>query len=150
SAARDAARTVKLAVLVAADTRTAVPGVASSAEATPPLDGSQTRPHTGTGLHAATGKLNANQQLLIDSMKASRGRVPVETLQGLNVPRTTLSMLVRRGLIEIIEEPQDFTVSKIRARRSPFEFDFSAQQKKALERILAAASGRKFAGALLH
>src|SRR5262249_1997345 len=111
SAARDAARTVKIAVLVAA-------------EASPPQDGSETRPHTGPG------KLNANQQSLISALKAAGGPASVETLQALDVPRTTLSTLVKRGLIEIVEEPQGFTVSKIKARRSPFEFNFSAQQKK--------------------
>ena len=77
SAVRDAARTVKIALLKSAD-----------------------------------GKVNANQRLLVETLAAAGGRVPAETLQALEIPRTTLSTLVKRGLIEIIEEPAAFAVSR--------------------------------------
>src|SRR5712691_3099121 len=63
SAARDAARMVKVAVLL-------------GAEASPPLDGSETRLYTG--------KLNDNQRVLIDALAASGGKVPVEALRELD------------------------------------------------------------------
>src|SRR2546430_307199 len=72
SAARDATRSIKVAVLM-------------GAEASPPADGAETRSHIG--------KLNENQRALIDALAASGGRVPVEALRGLDVPRTTLSTL---------------------------------------------------------
>ncbi len=53
-------------------------------------------------LKTAEGKLNANQQTLVDTLAAAGGKVAVETLQGLEVPRTTLGTLVKRGLVEII------------------------------------------------
>ncbi|MBI3478622.1 MAG: primosomal protein N' [Acidobacteria bacterium] len=139
SAARDASRTVKVAVLL-------------GAEASPPLDGSETRPHESRSRETRphVGKLNDNQRALIDALAAAGGKVPVDTLRGLNVPRTTLSTLVRRGLVELVDEAQDFTVSKTKPRRSPFEFEFSAAQKAALEQILAGVASRKFAGSLLH
>src|SRR3981189_1420839 len=83
SASRDVTRTVKVAVLL-------------GAEASSPLDGSATRPHTG--------KLNENQRALIDGLTAAGGKVPVEALRGLEVPRTTLSTLVRSGLIALVRE----------------------------------------------
>src|ERR1035438_500839 len=132
SAVRDASRTVKVAVLLAAErasedemaekpthsqtTRmSGAPSLAGEerAEASPPLDGPQARHHT------KIDKLNANQHTLIDALAAAGGRVPVDALRGLDVPRTTLGTLVRRGLIEIVEEPQDFTVSKFKPRPSP-------------------------------
>ena len=139
SAARDAGRLVKVAVLLAAET----------AEALPPLDGPEARHHTGTG---TAKKLNANQRVLIETLAASGGRLAVEALRGLDVPRTTLSTLVRRGLIHLLDEPQDFTtsVSKLKPRQSPFEFEFSAAQKEALAKIGEAVGSRKFAGLLLH
>ena len=144
SAARDAARVVKVAVLL-------------GAEAAPPLDRSETRPYTGeapprmpAGRRRYAPKLNDNQRTLIEALAAAGGRVQVDTLHGLDVPRTTLSTLVRRGLIEIVDEPQAFTVSKTKPRQSPFEFEFSAEQKAALERILASVAARKFGGSLLH
>jgi primosomal protein N' (replication factor Y) len=143
SAARDAARLVKIAVLRGVET-----GLAPSlpAEHTFPPDGSKTRPHTSTAK-----KLNENQRTLVETLAAAGGRVPVETLRGLDVPRTTLGTLVRRELIELVDEPQDFTTSKLRPRQSPFEFEFSAAQKEALAKIDAAAvASRKFAGMLLH
>src|ERR1700733_2357894 len=118
SAARDPARMIKIAILLAAE-------------------------------NASTKKLNDNQQVLIDTLAAAGGRVPVEDLQGLDMPRTTLSTLVRRCMFEIVDEPQGFTGSKLKPRRSPFEFEFSAPQKEGLKKILEAVTARQFAGMLL-
>ena len=101
-------------------------------------------------LKSAEGKLNANQQALVDTLAAAGGKVPAETLQSLEVPRTTLGTLVRRGLVEIIEEPADFSVSRTKPRVSPFEFDFNAAQKFALARLQQGVEAHKFSGMLLH
>jgi primosomal protein N' (replication factor Y) len=149
SAARDAARLVKVAVLRGVET-----GVSFAAESDDGalgvparLDEPEARPSTNTAK-----KLNDNQRSLIEALAASGGRVPVEALRGLDVPRTTLGTLVRRGLIELLDEPQDLTgsVSKLKPRQSPFEFEFSAAQKEALAKIGEGVASRKFAGLLLH
>ena len=101
-------------------------------------------------LKSADGKLNDNQRLLVETLAASGGRVPVETLQALEVPRTTLSTLVKRGLIEIVEEPAAFAVSRSKPRPSPFAFDFNSAQQAALNRLREAVDERKFSGMLLH
>ena len=115
SGARDAARTVKVAVL-------------------------------GT----AEGKLNANQRTLIDTLAAAGGKVDVETLQGLGVPRTTLGTLIKRGIVQLVEEPAEFTMSALKARPSPLDFQFNPAQQDALERIQESVNARKFSGMLLH
>src|SRR5450755_709365 len=137
SAARDAARLVKIAVL-------------REAEAAAPQDGPEAGHHTSPASTSAAKNLNDNQRALIETLAAAGGRVPVEALGGLDVPRTTLGTLVRRGLIELLDEPQDFTMSKLKPRQSPFEFEFSAAQKEALAKIGEAVGSRKFAGLLLH
>ena len=129
SAAREAARTVKVAVLL-------------GAEASPPLDGSETRSHMG--------KLNSNQQMLVDALAASGGKVPVEALRGLAVPRTTLSTLVRRELVQLEDEPQDFAVSRIKLRRPKVDFELSSAQQEALRKIHVGVEAGKFSGMLLH
>ena len=101
-------------------------------------------------LRFADGKLNGNQRLLVDTLAAAGGRVPVETLQALEVPRTTLNTLVKRDLIEIIEETADFAVSRSKPRSSPFTFDFNSAQQSALGRLREAVDSRKFSGILLH
>jgi len=101
-------------------------------------------------LRSAEGKLNANQQTIIDTLAAAGGKIPVEALQSLEVPRTTLATLVRRSLIEIVEEPAEFSVSRAKPRVSPFEFEFNAAQKAALARLREGVDGRKFSGMLLH
>jgi primosomal protein N' (replication factor Y) len=109
-----------------------------------------TRPVKSALLRSADGKLNHNQQTLVDALAASGGKVPVETLQALEVPRTTLSTLVKRGLVEIIEEPAAFVVSHSKPRVSPFAFDFNAAQQAALKRLRESVDARKFSGILLH
>ena len=138
SAARDAARLVRVAILRQAEEHSPVEtGLAPSLLA-PPVK--------------PAPKLNDNQRTLIETLAASGGRVPVESLSGLEIPRTTLATLVRRGMIELVDEPPDFTasVSKLKPRQSPFEFEFSAAQKEALARIGEAVGSRQFAGLLLH
>ena len=76
-------------------------------------------------LKSAEGKLNENQRQLIDTLASSGGRVPVEVLQGLDIPRTTLSTLVKRGLVEIVEESAPVGVSRSKPRPS-VEFDLNA------------------------
>ena len=131
SASRDAARTVKVAVLLAV-------------VAAVPQDEPENRPS------AKAQKLNANQRSLIDAIAGAGGRVSVESLRDLDVPRTTLSTLVRRGLVELVDEPEGRTAPKIKPRRSPFEFEFSAAQKNARATILEGVNARKFTGMLLH
>jgi primosomal protein N' (replication factor Y) (superfamily II helicase) len=103
-------------------------------------------------LKLVEGKLNDNQRMLIETLSASGSKLPVESLQGLEIPRTTLGTLVKRGLIEIIEEPADFTISRSKPRQSPFDFDFNFNdaQKSALNGMRQAVDGRKFSGMLLH
>src|ERR1700719_1346230 len=147
SAARDATRLVKVAVLLAA--KTGVTGINESDDGAAGVPARQDGPEACHHTNSAK-KLNQNQRTLIETLAASSGRVPVEALRSLGVPRTTLGTLVRRGLIELVDEPQDFTASKLQPRQSPFEFEFSAAQKEALGKIGQSVASRKFAGLLLH
>ncbi|MGC2197114.1 MAG: primosomal protein N', partial [Terriglobales bacterium] len=106
--------------------------------------------HGATGVPAGRAKLNANQQALLDALTTAGGRAEVEILHNLQVPRTTLSTLVKRGLVEIIEEPAEFHVSRVKARPSPFDFEFNPAQKNALQQIQNGIAARKFSGILLH
>jgi len=101
-------------------------------------------------LRGAEGKLNANQRTLIDTLAAVGGKVPVETLHALEVPRTTLGTLVKRGIVLMVEEPAGFTMSALKARPSPFDFQFNRAQQEALQRIQESVNARKFSGILLH
>ena len=101
-------------------------------------------------LGTAEGKLNANQKILMDTLVAAGGKAPVEALQSLEVPRTTLSTLVKRGLVGIAEEPAGFAVSGLKARPHLFDFQFNPAQQTALKNIQERVNTRKFAGMLLH
>jgi len=119
---RDAARVVKVAELVEASDGTA----------------------------QAAKKLNQNQQTLLEALRLAGGRSPVEMLHSLDVPRSTLGTLVKRGLVAIRDEPAEFHVSRVKARPSPFLFEFNAAQKDALARIVHGVNTGKFAGMLMH
>jgi primosomal protein N' (replication factor Y) len=96
------------------------------------------------------GKLNANQQTLMDTLTAAGGKAPVDALQSLEVPRTTLSTLVKRGMVEFLEEAAGFTVSGFRTRPRLFDFQFSPAQQAALNSVQERVSAKKFSGMLLH
>ena len=59
---------------------------------------------------------------------------PVSALRELAVPRTTLQTLVRRGIVELSEEPASFHMSGLKPRK--LEFLFTPAQKSALETII--------------
>ena len=149
SDARDAARIVKIAALREADSSSR--GNLDDAKL---QAGGDARPSTSsdgaTGVPARHQKLNPNQQTLIAALHEAGGRLGIEKLQALDVPRTTLGTLIRRGLVEIVEEPAEFHVSRVKARPSPFDFEFNPAQKQALQRIEEGVAARKFSGMLLH
>ena len=130
SGARDASRLIKVVVLL---------GVDGSA--------SDSQPDSSS---AAFRKLNENQRTLIETLAAAGGRVRVPTLQALDLPRTTLNTLVKRGLVEVQEEPAEFHISRVKARSTPFQFELNAPQKNALNQITQSVTENKFSGMLLH
>ncbi len=101
-------------------------------------------------LKSADGKLNENQRTILDTLAAAGGRVAADSLRDLGVPRSTLATLVKRGLVEISEEPADFTVSRSKPRSSPFDFELNGAQRAALGRLRENIEARRFSGMLLH
>ena len=101
-------------------------------------------------LKSAEGKLNANQRTLIETITAAGGRVAVQALQALDVPRTTLNTLIKRGLVEIANESAPRALPVLKARPSPFDFQFNSAQQTAFQQVDASVNARKFAGMLLH
>src|SRR6266849_2828486 len=101
-------------------------------------------------LKSVEGRLNANQQTLIDTLAAAGGKVPVHALQSLEIPRTTLSTLAKRGVVDILREPAQFAVSGLKPRPRLFDFQFNPAQQAALQSVQERVNARKFAGMLLH
>ena len=99
---------------------------------------------------AREAKLNSNQKRILEALREAGGRTRVDNLRELSVPHTTLQTLVKRGLVEIIEEPADFAVSTTKPRPSPFHFQFTPAQQNALQQIRTAAASRKYSSFLLH
>src|SRR6266581_4356272 len=85
-----------------------------------------------------------------DTLAAAGGRISVEALRGLAVPRTTLATLVKRGGVEITEEPAEFTLSGVKARSSQFDFQLNAAQQDALKNVQREIAASTFSGILLH
>jgi primosomal protein N' (replication factor Y) len=101
-------------------------------------------------LKTVEGKLNANQRTLVDTLAAAGGRISVEALRALAVPRTTLATLVKRGGVEITEEPAGFTLSGLKARPPQFDFQLNAAQQDALKYVQREIAACTFSGILLH
>ncbi|MGH9671393.1 MAG: replication restart helicase PriA, partial [Terriglobales bacterium] len=99
-------------------------------------------------LREVRGKLNPNQKMLVDTLAASGGRLPVEMLSGLELPKSTLAGLVRRKLVEMVEEPAPFSISSMKPRAA--DFSLSAEQRVVLDHIQTAIASRKFSVSLVH
>jgi primosomal protein N' (replication factor Y) len=102
-------------------------------------------------LKETEGKLNENQQKIVAFLQQRDGRALVEQLRTLDLPRTTLQTLVKRGMVELVEEPAEFSVSSMKKRGpSHLDFIFNAQQKAALAMIQRSVEEKKFSVALLR
>jgi primosomal protein N' (replication factor Y) len=92
--------------------------------------------------------LNANQNALLDALRKSGGRIAIEQLNALPIPRTTLATLIKRGLVIVENQPAGFRVSSLKTRG--LDFIFNARQKAALEQINTAVAAGKCSVTLLH
>ncbi len=104
-------------------------------------------------LKHSEGKLNSNQQKLIGRLREAGGRSPVEDLQQPGTPRTALTALVKRGLVEIIlaeADAPEFVFSRLKGRLPPLDFQFNADQQNALNQIKESVQALAFSGTLLH
>jgi primosomal protein N' (replication factor Y) (superfamily II helicase) len=95
-------------------------------------------------------KLNSNQRLIIDALATAGGKLGVETLRELDVPRSTLATLVRRRVVALIDEAIELPRSTVNSRGIPAGMEFNSAQRAALDRIRALVDEQKFAGILLH
>jgi primosomal protein N' (replication factor Y) len=102
-------------------------------------------------LKEVSGKLNENQQKIVAFLNEHSGRAAVEQIRELEVPRTTLATLVKRGMVEMAEEAAEFNVTTLK-RRGPahLDFIFNAQQKAALQMIQNTVEQKQFSVSLLH
>jgi primosomal protein N' (replication factor Y) len=122
SAARDASRTISIAVLH--------------------------KPATSTG--GKQRKLNSNQQQVLEALGSNDGRLAIEHLRSLGIPRSTIESLKTRGLIQVIEEQAGFHVSSLKPRPAVLDARFTDPQREALDKIRESALAQKFSVSLLH
>jgi primosomal protein N' (replication factor Y) len=133
SAARNASRTISIAVLHK-------PSV-SVADSTLPKN------REGWGTRR---KLNPNQIAVLEALANNEGRLPVEHLRALGIPRSSIESLKTRGVIAVIEEQAEFHLSSLRPRPKVLNASFTAAQGEAFAAIREAALAQKFSVTLLH
>src|SRR4051812_16761605 len=90
-------------------------------------------------------KLNSNQRLIIDALATPGGKLGVGTLRELDVPRSTLATLVKRGVVELIDGAIELPRSTVNPRGIPAGMEFNSAQRAALDRIRALVDEQKFA-----
>ena len=97
-------------------------------------------------------KLNANQQILLAELAGAQGRLPVQALAQLPVPKTTLATLVRRGLVCMEEVPAESPFAQSAAVRTGLAavHALNAKQADAFQTISASIQAGGFAPFLLH
>ena len=88
-------------------------------------------------------ELNENQLKLMAHLEARGGRVEVRELRALDVPSSTLATLVKRGLIVLKEEAEDFLLSAggLAGKKSAHEHKLNEDQLEAASAIASAMAG---------
>ena len=92
-------------------------------------------------------KLNDNQLAILAELAGAGGSLPLPLLRKLEVPASTLSTLVKRGLVAIEERPAAFHLAKA---GPPTQHVLNHEQLAALGSIVAALDSHAFGACLLH
>ncbi|HZU11022.1 MAG TPA: primosomal protein N' [Pseudacidobacterium sp.] len=149
--ARDAQRVVRYAVMVGVPLQNAGPSTPSPRDAGrnelefTDQDGKlRGDPLEGKRLP----KLNENQQVILAELAGAGGELPVAELRKLDVPQSTLTTLVKRGLVVIEERPAEFHLTRLGVK--PPEYELNFQQKAAFDEMTAAVASGEFRPHLLH
>jgi primosomal protein N' (replication factor Y) len=122
SAPRDAKRTVRVAVL------------------------NERKPNQ----NAQDKKLTRGQEHVIELLMAGNSRMRVEDLHRAGASPSSIQTLVRRGMLNIEEEPAGFNVANLSARtKAPLDFELNSAQSGALAKIQSAVT-TGFSVSLLH
>ena len=103
-------------------------------------------------------KLNANQTAILAELAATGGRMRVVDLRDsailndMGVPATTLATLVKRGLVGIDEQPEEFVLGGVHleGKKHAHEHALNEQQMEALGSIAAVMSQGEFKPILLY
>ncbi len=95
-------------------------------------------------------KLNANQQLVLAELAGTQGRLPVEILSRLPVPKTTLSTLIRRSLVRIEELPADTVFATSFTSVTSSDIRLNATQAETALQIASSVHTGGFEAFLLH
>lgn len=97
-------------------------------------------------------KLNDNQMRILAELTAVGGRMPVRHLRDLPVPDSTLTTLVRRGLVVIEEAPLAFHLGGVHAegKKHAHEHALNETQMEALASIAASLAEGTFKPHLLY
>ena len=107
-------------------------------------------PAGGAGPAAGAGhKLNAAQQRIVDLLRQSQGRLPLDELREAGCSPSSLKTLVRHELVEIVEESAARAVPQMKPR-TILEFQFTPGQQSALREIRGSVEAHTFKVALLH
>jgi primosomal protein N' (replication factor Y) len=101
-------------------------------------------------LKSTQGELNANQRSIVEALAAAGGRVRLDELGASAAGKSSLRSLVKRNLVELVEEPVELAKPSVAARPAHRYGDFTAAQQAALRRIQSAVETRAFSGILLH
>jgi primosomal protein N' (replication factor Y) len=100
-------------------------------------------------LRDIAGKLNDNQRKLVETLAAAGGQAAVKHLRSLDVPRSSLATLVRRGVVEIVQETVELAVPRLEGKAA-LEFALNPAQSTALQHVRVRIDAKKFSVTLLH
>jgi primosomal protein N' (replication factor Y) len=97
-------------------------------------------------------KLNENQTAILAEIAAAGGRMRVRDLRELSVPASTLTTLVKRGLVAIEDAPEDFRLGGLpsNGKKRAHEHQLNETQMEALSSIAAAMTQGGFKPILLY
>ena len=101
-------------------------------------------------LGEVSGRLNAPQTKIVETLRANGGRARADMLRELGLSRSSLDTLRKREIVRLMEEAAAFHISRFKPRQVLADLTFNPAQGEALQQIESAALSQHFSVSLLH
>lgn len=99
--------------------------------------------------HVRKARVTPEQERVLEGLHNAGGRMLMDDARAAGLSASSIHTLVKRGALKFVDEPAEFSVSRLERAKSPLAFELNDEQKAALTHIRESIA-RGFSVTLLH